>query len=332
MNGCTVRFICWIILVALSSVLPTSAGGQVEPGDLVIGVGNYPPFDAGTSFGSIRAIRDGSIVEPPLDSYDTWSQGPHDLVNSLLSVEGKLVFDRGEGLAFLEDGQLVLWQMTRKVSSFVRDRGGRLYVASGYGMPVLEKFSESGESLWMTTLSQIPQAWNLTMDLARDQCTLWYSAPHGPGIFLFDVCQRTEKGMLSATPAAAIRILDDGSALVALPTGIARIDAAGHVLAEVPCRLPRTANVEFVSLSVSADLATFWVAEGTRYYDDSVVYQRNLTDFELINEYSVPHRFGAVSTMTVVPDWRAAGAPAVRRRGIRRSAGRAPAVIPERER
>lgn len=313
--NCTSWLICFLATAALSGV-PVSAWGQIEPGDLLLGVGGYPPFDAGTSYGAVRPLRSGSVLEP-LDSYDTWSQGPHDLVNSIVVDGNRLLFDREEGVAILENGQRLQLQMSRKVSSVVRDRGGRIYVTSGYGVPVLEAFTSSGESRWMTTLPRISQAWGFAMDLDRDQCTLWYSTPRGPGIFVYDVCRRLDKRMVSASPAAAIRILAGGSALVALPTGIARIDKTGRVIAEVPYRLPRAANVEFVSLSVSADLATFWVAEGTQY-GESLVYQRSLTDFALMTEYPVPREAGAVSSITIVPDWRAAAAPPVRRHSLRR--------------
>jgi hypothetical protein len=302
----------WVLLLC-----PFASTAQTLPGDLVAGFGSYPNFDAGVSYGALHAIRNG-VVSEALDTYEASSQGPHDLINAIVFDQGGIVFDRWTTVVSLRDGSMEQKQFHRNISGFVRDRSSALYVSSGYGGPTLEKLASSGQSEWVVTLPFASDAWQLTMDLGADQCTLWYSGPGTAGIFRYDVCEKAARGAIAALPAKAIRILPDGGALVGVSSGIARLDSAGAVVAQVPYRLPPSAYVEFVSIALAADATTFWVGEGSRL-GESLIYRVATSDLSVVlEEHSIPARYRALSSLAVYREWRAATSNPPRRRGVRR--------------
>jgi sugar lactone lactonase YvrE len=102
------------------------------------------------------------------------------------------------------------------------------------------------------------------MDLAPDGCTLYYTSS-GQNIQRYDVCADTQlpnfnNAPLSFSPyagALGLRILPDGSVLIADRETIQRLDSNGNVFAVYPV----SPDNGFAAIALDPDGQTFWATD-----------------------------------------------------------------------
>jgi hypothetical protein len=99
------------------------------------------------------------------------------------------------------------------------------------------------------------------LDLSADQCTLSFA--QFKTVARYDVCHNTALGTFATLPAnvgtvTAIRILPDGSLLVAHIAGVTHVSASG-----IPIQ---TYGFPTDSLALDRDGASFWSAQGTSIF------------------------------------------------------------------
>jgi hypothetical protein len=107
---------------------------------------------------------------------------------------------------------------------FTMDAAGNLYLAQTFEV---EKFSPAG-----VRLATYPVAFAMHgIDLAADQCTLFYIA--GSGIGTYNVCTAQPGVTFPSLPGAyMVRVLPDGSVLILSNGGIRRFSPSGTLLRE----------------------------------------------------------------------------------------------------
>ncbi|SRR6266849_636892 len=115
------------------------------------------------------------------------------------------------------------------------DRSGNVFIAAGTSTGNLVKADANGNLLATFLLPNdgLLGGSVASIDLASDQCTFFYSA-RSKTIFRYDVCSRTPlSDLISSLPGSSadrIRILPDGSVLVADTESIYRVNSAGSIV------------------------------------------------------------------------------------------------------
>jgi hypothetical protein len=314
--------LCRVVLLSLLVFTPfaTASAQAFRSGDVVYAISYYPNFE-GSSEAELFYDRNGEVTGPHATSVYFHHELLLDDVNR---VPDGVMFDRADELAVADANGVVVrtHKLPFPIGHFVLDMSGAAY-ASGFVYDteiqayrsILTKASPTGEVLW--TVPFPPGAlssWrgDVTMDLASDQCTLWYS-PATDGVGRYDVCRQVPLSSITREVASRIRILPDGGALLALASTVARVDAAGSVVKTWPYA---TNQRRAVSISVSPDRKSFWVAEGN--IPASIYYEVDLATDAVLREVEVSNPF-VITAFAVYGEWRAATSPAsARRRGIRR--------------
>jgi hypothetical protein len=305
-----------IALLSLLAWIPFAAG-HAEPlrtDDIVYAVSYYPNFE-GVSEAQLFYVR-GGVVSGPHASSTYFAPGL--LLDDLGRTAGGVMFDREAELVVVDaDGAIVRSHaLPFPIAHFVLDATGSAWVTSASGElhPSLARVSAAGDVLWTVPFpaGTNPGLAGVTIDLARDQCTLWYS-PATDGIGRYDVCRQVALPSIPGEPASRIRILPDGGALLALGSGVARVDAAGAVLKTWPYA---TSDPRAISISIAPDRRSFWVAEGASDAPKSIYYQVDLASDAILHEVEVAHPW-RISAFAVYGEWRAA-TPPTRRRGVSR--------------
>lgn len=117
-----------------------------------------------------------------------------------------------------------------KPESIIFDRSGNAYVGETGCSHAIVKLDPYGTiiAVYQPAVEQQGTDW---IDLASDQCTIYYTS-QGPSVLRFNACTRQQLPPLTSqlTTGLALRILPDGSVLVANLKNIMRFDAAGKLL------------------------------------------------------------------------------------------------------
>lgn len=136
----------------------------------------------------------------------------------------------------------------------VFNAAGDAFLAKGAG---IEKFNANGSSLGVVATTGILPT---SMDLAADQCTMFYTGSTGPNrIHRVSVC---DGGALPdfgpALPAGNVgdvRILRDGGALVTVGGDVIRLSASGAIQ-----KTYHLSSQDVPHLALAADGLSFWAA------------------------------------------------------------------------
>ena len=143
--------------------------------------------------------------------------------------------------------------------SILFDKSGNAYVGQADGTEDILKFDSQGNLLAAFDVA-IENRGSNWIDLASDQCTLFYTS-EGPSIKRFNVCNNMQlpdfaTGVLHSA-GFALRLLPDGGLLVTDFQDIDRLDASGQVVQtyDVPGE-----NCWF-ALNLDPDGASFWSAD-----------------------------------------------------------------------
>jgi hypothetical protein len=342
-------FLSLLVILSASQIRgaePTSASaiehtprvsGKLSATEVAVATGSFPHFEG--------------EFESAIFSYDlrerTWRKwyeysaydgapGPDDLVNALqLRKGGRLAFDR-EDIGAIEMSGKPLSVGGEPTSDFVIDAVGNVYRTrrgdDERRAPVLEKWSPAGKLLQVDTLpldaTRVPVIgdYRTRIDLAADQCTLYYSGMFWWSINRFNVCTRTPLAPFTDIQVVkGFRLLKDGGMIVASADRILVYSAEGK--ARVLDVTTTEDDEGWVSFSVSNDGSSVWVAV-SEIIGGGFFFRISLEDGSVIDgPYDAPlvdNRFGddyphPVTAIVAFDDWRAATGSVMRRsRAIRR--------------
>jgi DNA-binding beta-propeller fold protein YncE len=245
-------------LVALAAALllgagPTPgahAGTPYSIGQVFVGAGN----------GKVKIFQpDGTLV----DTLDTTTGAP-EITGMAFDAAGNLYvtsFAASTISKFDNAGNLINGTYITGINSHAEsisfDAAGNMYVGVADGDADVRKYDAAGNLLDSFDV-QTGDRGSDWIDLAADQCTLYYSS-EGPEIFRYNVCTQTQLTPLITTlpqPCYALRVLSDGGAIIACSSKALRIDAAGNVTKQYT---DPSANNLF-AMNLDADGVTFWTA------------------------------------------------------------------------
>ncbi len=165
-----------------------------------------------------------------------------------------------------------------KPESIVFDQAGNAYVGQTGCSHALLKFDAYGnlEAAYSVTTEQEGSDW---IDLAPDQCTIYYTS-QGASILRYNVCSKQQLSPFATglNTALAVKILPDGSVLVAEKQDIVRFDSAGRKI------MTYNASGEncWVGLALDSDNASFWASD----YCSSDVVQFNINSGNEVSKFN----------------------------------------------
>jgi len=189
-----------------------------------------------------------------------------------------------------------------KFSAITFDRSGNVFIAAGTTTGNLVK-ADPGGNLLATFL--VPNDGHLngtlaSIDLGSDQCTLFYTT-RSKTVFRYDVCSRTPLAdlvtVLPGSSANRLRILGDGSFLVADTESVYRLNSAGSIVQTFDL----VGQDSWSNVAVTPDGRSFWATSG------DIAFQFDIQSGAITGSFqSSDYLFYA---MTVVGEPRAAAPP-----------------------
>ncbi len=168
--------------------------------------------------------------------------------------------------------------------SCAADAAGRVYVGEAQSARGLLKFTPSGKLL----ATYKPRGENEGVnwiDLAADQCTLFYTSA-GRGIKRFDVCRGRQLPDFARVPDGqcyALRLRPNGEALVACSARVYRLDKAGRVLRAYTARALGEKSILY-ALALDQDGASFWTAG----FESGHVYHVDIATGRVLGRFTEP--------------------------------------------
>lgn len=258
--------------IGLASVVilfcATAAQAQIVNGDVLGGIGN-------------GKVREFTPTGTTVQTLDTGTGSPamtgmcRDQSGNLYATE----FSNGKVAKFDPSGSLVNAAFITGLSnpeSCTIDAAGEIYVGQA-GAPVVVKYTTAGSTgLLLATFTLAVENINTDwIDLAADQCTLFYTS-EGVLVKRFDVCTNTQLADFATLPtptAYALRILPTGEVLVATSSAVYRLNTSGSVVKTYAASsLSPSPTGQLFAVNLDPDLTTFWTAEvsggGTIYRVD----------------------------------------------------------------
>jgi PKD repeat protein len=148
-------------------------------------------------------------------------------------------------------------QYNCKPESIAFDQAGNAYVGQAGCSHALLKFDAYGNLVtsYKVATEQTGSDW---IDIAPDQCTLYYSS-EGASVLRYNVCTKQQLPAFSSAlkKALSLRILPDGGVVVANLTDIIRLDSAGRVVTTYDA----PGDDCWASLTLDDDGVSFWAAD-----------------------------------------------------------------------
>ncbi len=170
---------------------------------------------------------------------------------------------------------------SREPESCVVDKAGHVYVGEVHGHNLIRKYSAAGKLL-ATYRAQTENVGIDWIDLASDQCTIYYTS-EGGSIKRFNVCRNRQlpdfaRGL--SGPCYGLRLLPDGEVLVACSMQVYRLDRTGQPIQTYTTRGVGEPNV-FVTVNLDPDGNSFWTAgfQSGNVYKLDIATGRKLLSF-----------------------------------------------------
>ncbi|HEV2116387.1 MAG TPA: PKD domain-containing protein [Terriglobales bacterium] len=144
-----------------------------------------------------------------------------------------------------------------KPESIVFDQSGNAYVGETGCSHAILKFDAYGnlEAAYSVATEQEGSDW---IDLAADQCTIFYTS-QGSSVLRYNACSKQQMPAFATglSTGLGVKILPDGSVLVADKQDVVRFDSGGRKI------MTYNASGEncFVSVTLDSDNASFWAAD-----------------------------------------------------------------------
>ncbi len=148
--------------------------------------------------------------------------------------------------------------------SLVFDNQGDLYVGQ-QTTPYIAEFSPTGQRLPDIGPLATELYGDDWIDLASDQCTLYYTS-EGTDIERYNKCTNTQESNFNAAPLAGsaayeVRILADGDVLVADSTAVYMLDENGNVIQSYSCDSMPGCQGQLFAVAVDPSGTSFWTGD-----------------------------------------------------------------------
>jgi streptogramin lyase len=250
-------------LFLLLTAAPIASASGFSPGDILVALANGT-VEVRSPDGTLKSIMSGPLTGE--------AKGMAIAANGDLLVAYQWTADHSNGNTvgvYRPDGSFAgTFGGTvncQPLAVFV-DRVGNVYVSESQCLGRILKFDSSGTLLQRFYVnSDYIGAW--WMDMAPDGCTLFYTSS-GRNIERYDVCADTQLPNFNSAPlpgtqfsgALGLRILPDGTVLLADRQDIKRLDSSGNVFAVYP----PSPQYGFAALTADPDGQTFWVTDTAR--------------------------------------------------------------------
>lgn len=257
-----------------AATIPSAAanGVAMQTGDLFAGLGN----------GSILHYNStGTLVDTLSGQTTSYETGMcFDGASNLYATD----FGNGQMTKFDGNGNILTYPWGGSFAtpeSCVVDASNQVYVGSASGGPTIKKLDSSG-NLLATYSPQIQNTGIDWIDLATDQCTMYYTS-EGSDVKRFNVCSNAQLSDLTTTlpsPCFALRIRQNGEILVACTSEVARLNSAGSVIQTYPTSsLPGASSL--FAMNLDPDGTSFWTADdgNGNIYRVDIATGRVLTQF-----------------------------------------------------
>jgi hypothetical protein len=229
----------------------TSGYGQgLQRGDVLVSVArSIDPF---TSVSSILVYAPNGSFRRTLISdtpgvYNDTVVDRSGIVWAALNTGVQTISTTGTALAF--------YSLGRPIIRLTPTADGRLLASDDQAVFVI---GPNGSTLGFVDFAYQLGGAGTAIDLAPDQCTLYYGL--SSGFRRYDLCHNQLLPVFSTVPdyPQAVRLLPDGSILVANTNVVSRISALGTVM--------RTYPVGAFQVALDVDGTSFWTARGTFLY------------------------------------------------------------------
>ncbi|MEM8929902.1 MAG: hypothetical protein AAGE94_01940 [Acidobacteriota bacterium] len=233
------------VLVVLAAVVPAVAEPFVD-GEVFAGLpgGQVARFGAdGTARGSLRAPSGGQMTGMCFDADDR-----------LYATD----FSGGTVARYAPDGRLLdaAWAsgFGGAPESCVVDARGHVYVGTVEPAKAVYQFDASGSLLGTFHPRPVGSRGMDWIDLAADQCTLYYTS-EGSGVGRYDVCRDRQLDDLAQLVGTcyALRVRENGEVMVACGSTVYRLASTGGVLQRYD-----VAGETLFGLNLDRDGRTFW--------------------------------------------------------------------------
>lgn len=195
-------------------------------------------------------------------------------------------FDAGTMSKFDSHGKLVAYPwggpFNKEPESCVADAAGNIYVGEVHGRALLRKFNAAGRLLATYKPAREDQGVDW-IDLAADQCTLYYTS-EGSSIKRFDVChnrQLPDFVNALAGPCYAVSLRPNGEVFVAC-SAIYRLNGNGHILHIYTTQSVGEKNI-FATVNPDPDGTSFWAGgfQSGKIYRIDIATGRKLASFKV---------------------------------------------------
>src|ERR1700751_2400215 len=283
------RFTEAVCLTAMVLVLAGLSAGQSGPpptfqtGDVFVGVSGFGDAHGQVLWYGIRTpqitpqIAAQTTPQPTLLATLDTGQANTETTGMAFDSSGYLyatVFEANNIVKFNSSGTLLGpfgSGYNSHPEAILFDSGGNAYAGEADGSGQVLKFESSGKNLLAEFSPATENRGTDWIDFAADQKTLYYTS-EGTHVKRFDRSTNMQLSDLNSEPlpaankfdvAYALRILNDGSVLVADTDRVIRLDSSGNIVQTyfASCIEPSNLNPFLFALTLAPDGMSFWTAD-----------------------------------------------------------------------
>jgi PKD repeat protein len=255
------------------------AGNTSQPATQTVNVSDDPVLFVGISGGQVSQFSRSGNHQTTLNSNQGGSMTGmgFDVVQNLYTTN----FTADTVSRFSGNGSLMGTfgsGYNCKPESVAFDQAGNAYVGETGCSHAILKFDAYGNlaAAYSVATEQEGSDW---IDLASDQCTLFYTS-QGSSVLRYNACSKQQLAPFATglNTGLGLKILSDGGVLVADKQDIVRFDSAGRKV------MTYNASGEscWVSVALDSDNASFWAAD----YCSSDVVQFNLNSGNQVSKFN----------------------------------------------
>jgi len=282
-EGCKTGLIAFFGFLLLLVTAPLASASGFAPGDLIVSLSDGTIEIRSATDGTLKSTMSGPFTgEAKGLAFDangnlmaTYWYNSNDTNGNTVAIyhpDGSYSGTFGSGY-------------NCQPSGLIRDSKGNFWVADAGCTGQLLKFDSTGTLLQALTLpSDNVGVW--WMDFAPDGCTLYYTSD-GEDIQRYNVCNNTALPNFNTAPlstsgagALGLRLLQDGSVLVADHNDIIRLDPSGNVAMTYDA----VNDWGLVDVYPDSDGKTFWASS----YGTGTVYHYDMATGAVLLSFATP--------------------------------------------
>lgn len=278
-----------LAIALVAGLIASAAEAQFQSGNVLAGVGA----------GKIKRFSSTGTLLQTLDSGTTSSEttgmcfdASGNLFGTLFTINQVAKYNNSGTMLSNTFGGTFL-----NAESCNVDATGNLYFGQASSANV-KKVDPSGTLLTNYTMAT-EQRGTDWIDLASDQCTLFYTS-EGPSVKRYNVCTSTQLAdFATALPGGrcfALRIRPNGEVLVACTSVVNRLSSTGTVLGSYPASGFTPPDSFLFALNLDSDGSTLW----TGGISTGNVYRLNIATGAQITSFNAGILGGSMAGLTVV--------------------------------